>query len=311
MGSNHSETQGHSEARGSLHRLDLRLPPLPHTLPRVLERLHAPGTLSVEEVTDVVREDPAVLSRILKHVNSSYYGLRRSVTDVERAVCMMGPRAAAGTVVGLSVLGIDDLMDGPAGPCVRSLLRHSEATAVVARYLLNQNAPRRRQNAPTEPTSPGDAGFTEGFLHDFGKLILIYNYPDTALALYQNDAFQEDLAAPAPHVLEQRAFGCNHMEAGGYAASEMNFPQGLVDVIRHHHDLDGAHGQTDTPGTLKAVRTANRSTRAMGPAFAGVHPTDPDPDRDPPAPPSAQAGVPGTDGTAKRSMPLLGDHTDT
>lgn len=306
MGSNHSEAQDHSEARGSLHRLDLRLPPLPHTLPHILERLHAPEPLSVGEVTGVVREDPAVLSRILKHVNSSYYGLRRSVTDVERAVCMMGPRAAAGTVVSLSMLGIDDLMDGPAEPCVRRLLRHSEATAVVARYLLNEKTPRR-QKASTEPTSPGDTGFTEGFLHDFGKLILIYNYPDTALGLYQNDAFQEDPAAPDPHVLEQRAFGCNHMEAGGYAASEMNFPQGLVDVIRYHHDLDGAQGRTDTLETLKAVRTANRSARAMGPAFAGVHPIDTDPDRDPPAAPSARADVPDTDGTEERSMPPLGD----
>lgn len=266
MGSNHPG------ARGSLHRLDLRLPPLPHTLPHLLERLHTPGPLSVEEVTGVVREDPAVLGRILKHVNSSYYGLRRSVTDVERAVSVMGPQAAIGTVVSLCMLEIDDLMDGPAEPCVRRLLRHSEATAVITRYLLNGPAPQGRQDAPTGPTPSRDDGFTEGFLHDFGKLVLIYNYPDKALALYQDEAVREDVSDP--HVLEQRVFGCNHVEAGSYAASEMNFPQGLVDVIRYHHDLEGARGRTDAMETLKAVRTANRSTKAMGPAFAGVHPID-------------------------------------
>lgn len=265
---------GYPNDQGSLHRLDLRLPPLPQTLPQVLELLHAPDALTVEDIAGIVQGDPAVLTRILKHVNSAYYGLRRSVSDVERAVAMMGPKTAVGIVVSLCMLEIDELMEGPAGPCYRNLLRHSEATAFLARYLLDESALQRRDEAPEEEIVCAGDGFTEGLLHDFGKLVLIYNYPEKAISLYENRMFQEYLAETDQRELEQLVFGCDHTEAGGYAASELNFPRRLVDVIRYHHDLDAAQGKANTMNTLRAVGAANRSTKAMGPAFIGVHPTD-------------------------------------
>jgi len=251
----------------------LRLPPLPQTLAEILKVLHAPGAPTAEDVAAVIRRDPAVLTCILKHINSAYYGLRRSVTDIDRAVHMMGPKTAVGTVVSLCLLEIDELMDGPAGPCVRNLLRHSEATAFLTRYLLREAPPREQESADERSSAKSD-GFTEGLLHDFGKLVLIYNYPEKAVSLYKNRVFQDYLAETDQRTLEQLVFGYDHTEAGGYAASEMNFPQGLIDVIRYHHDLDEAQGRTGAMETLKAVGAANRSTKAMGPSFAGVHPTD-------------------------------------
>lgn len=269
-------SNGQPKETGNLGRLDLRLPPLPRTLSQALELLHAPGSPTVEDVARIVRRDPAVLTRILKQTNSAYYGLRRSVTDVNRAVSMMGPKKAVGTVVSLCILEIDELMEGPAGPCSQNLLRHSEATAFLTRYLLNEGTPPYRQAVPQEPTSSESDGFTAGLLHDFGKLVLIYNYPEKAISLYETRMFEEYLSETDPRVLERLVFGCDHTEAGGYAASEMNFPQDLIDVIRYHHDLDDAQGKTDAMETLRAVGAANRSTKAMGPAFRGVHPTDAD-----------------------------------
>ncbi len=266
---------GPSKAQGSLRRLDLCLPPLPQTLPKVLKVLHAPGPPTAEDVAGVVQGDPAVLTRILKHVNSAYYGLRRSVADVERAVAMMGPETAIGIVVSLCMLEIDELTKGPAGPCYRNLLRHSEATAFLTRYLVAEHLlDEEAQQQGQDETFPAGNGFTEGLLHDFGKLVLIYNYPEKAISFYEDRMFQEYLSETDQRVLEQLVFGCDHTEAGGYAASELNFPQGLIDVIRYHHDVDDAHGKTDAMNTLRVVGAANRFTKAMGPAFIGVHPTD-------------------------------------
>jgi len=273
MKNGHAETNGHAQAQDSLRHLDLRLPPLPQTLSRILKVLHASEVPTAEDVAEVIRRDPAVLSCILQHINSAYYGLRRSVTDIERAVHMMGPKTAVGTVVSLCLLEIDELMEGPAEPCVRSLLRHSEATAFLTRYLLNEGIPREQEPTETGGSTSTD-GFTEGLLHDFGKLVLIYNYPKKAVSLYESRIFEDYLAERDPRTLEQLVFGYDHTQAGGYAASEMNFPQELIDVIRHHHNLDEADGRTNAMQTLRAVGAANRSTKAMGSAFAGVHPTD-------------------------------------
>lgn len=255
--------------QGSLHRLELRLPPLPQTLPQVLELLHEPGFVTTEDLTEVVQGDPAAVARLLKHINSAYYGLRRSITSVERAIRMMGPTTAAGTVISLCMLDMSELMEGPAGTCFTRLLRHSEGTAFLSRYLLNRSSPDEGPPTP-EDDGPGAAGFTEGLLHDFGKLVLIYNYPEKAVALYEDKVFEEYLAGVDERELEQLVFGCDHTEAGGYAATEMNFPPALIDVIRHHHDPEAVEDKTASVQMVRAVSAANLATKAMGSAFVGV-----------------------------------------
>lgn len=263
-----------SEVQGSLRSLDLRLPPLPQTLPQVLKLLHEPGFVTAEDLTEVVQGDPAAVARLLKHINSAYYGLRRSITDVERAIRMMGPTTASGTVISLCMLEMSEMMEGPAESCFRRLLRHSEGTAFLTRHLLNGEAPQRGEESPAEGERPGGDGFTEGLLHDFGKLVLIYNYPEKAVSLYEDKVFEEYLSETNQLVLEQLVFGRNHTEAGGYAASEMNFPRQLIDVIRYHHDPDDPKVRKDSEETARAVSAANLATKAMGSSFVGVHPTE-------------------------------------
>ncbi|WP_262507532.1 HDOD domain-containing protein [Salinibacter ruber] len=88
----------------ALRDLDLRVPPFPRTLPSVLELLHEPGFTDPEDLTEIVQHDPAATARLLKQINSAYYGLRRSISDVGRAIRMMGTTTAAGSVVSLGML---------------------------------------------------------------------------------------------------------------------------------------------------------------------------------------------------------------
>ena len=258
-----------SSESGNLHGLELRLPPLPQTLPEILNLLHAPELTDPEEMTQIVQRDPSVVARLLQQVNSAYYGLRRSITSVERAIRMLGPSAAAGAVISLSMIKIRKLLDGPAGPCYTHLVRHSVGTAFLARYLIRELPD---ESGPTaEPT--GTDGFTEGLLHDFGKLVLIYNYPEEAVALYEQRSFTHHLSDAEGCALEQLVFGCDHTEAGAYAASALHFPSSLVEVIRYHHAPSNAPG--DAPSrALRAVCGANEAIKAMDPSFVGVRPTE-------------------------------------
>lgn len=259
--------------QGSLGSLELRLPPLPQTLPQVLELLHGSGFVAADDLAEIVHRDPAAVARLLKRINSAYYGLRRSITSVERAIRMMGPTTATGTVISLCMLKMGELMEGPAETCFVRLLRHGEGTALLTQYLLDQaSSPDDERPSPDEADEPrGGDGFTEGLLHDFGKLVLIYNYPEKAVSLYETKVFEEYLSDTDERELEQLVFGCDHTEAGRYAASEMNFPPVLIDVIRHHHDPERGRAETASTQMLRAVSAANRATKAMGPAFAGVH----------------------------------------
>jgi len=257
----------------TLRGLDLQLPPLPRTLPRVLGLLHEPGFVRPEDMTEVVQHDPGAVARLLKQINSAYYGLRRSITDVERAIRMMGATTAAGAVVSLGMLRMRELADGAASDCFTRLIRHSEATGFLVGDLLNQ---LNGEQPPSDAEENGiaDAGFTEGLLHDFGKLVLLYNYPEKAVSLYQENVFEEYFAETDDRELEQLVFGCDHCEAGAFAGLELNFPSTLVDVMRHHHEPDEVSPEEESLSTARAVYAANRVTKAMGESLAGIHPCE-------------------------------------
>lgn len=259
---------------GTLGKLDLRLPPLPRTLPEVLRLLHVDGLVEPEAIANVVRNDPAAVAQLLWRINSSYYGLRRSIKDVERAIRMMGPTSAAGAIVGHSMAKMRELLDGPAGSCFTRLIRHSEGTAYFAHYLMSELADSEGSvdgRPAGDRGSIGD-GFTEGLLHDFGKLVLLYNFPKKAVQLYEKDRVGEKMRAYEQRKLERTTFGCDHAEAGAYAALEMDFPPVLYQVIRYHHQPEGSDAGETSLRTVRAVSAANLAMKAMGKDYAGVRP---------------------------------------
>jgi len=262
-------------SNASLRALDLRVPPFPRTLPRVLELLHEPEITDPAALTEIVQHDPAATARLLKQINSAYYGLRRSITDVGRAIRMMGATTAAGSVVSLGMLRMDELADGAVDACFQRFIRHSEATGFLTRTLLDglPTGPSAHGPAPDAADGLGGTGFAEGLLHDFGKLVLFYNYPEKAAALYEEKRFRAHLQEADDRTLERLVFGCDHCTAGAYAALELHFPQRLVDVVRHHH-APPPEADAASERVLRAVRAANLAAKAMGPPLAGVAPSE-------------------------------------
>lgn len=224
--------------------------------------MQRPRKLEIGAVTEMVQRDPVVVARLLNIVNSAYYGLRRQVTSSERAVVMLGPVAVIGIVVGMQMLKLRELMDGPAGACFNRLSRHSVATAFISRHIIEKS-----QRSPRSRRARAATCFTAGLLHDFGKIILVYNYPEKAAALYDGGNFGSAVKAADDLELEQLVFGYDHAEAGEYVARKLNFPEILVEVIRHHHNPRARTGDGETDRTIRAVAAGNVAATAMGHAF--------------------------------------------
>lgn len=229
-----------------------------------------PEKMNVGPITKIVRRDPVVAARLLHTANSAHYGVRKQIGSVDRAVVMLGPVAVAGIVLGMHMLRLRAILEGPAAECIQRLVRHSTATAYLTRYLLDHapsfgDAPSPQANGTAARLSRGmGMPFTCGLLHDFGKIILIYNYQDDALHVYGRDVIAEAAAVQDGREAERRHFGCDHTEAGAFAARKLHFPEALVDVIRHHHDPPT---QATDPGTHRIIRVtaaANLAAKAMG-----------------------------------------------
>ncbi len=250
---------------GTLQRLELRCPPLPQTLLEAMDLIERPEKLEVGPVTRMVERDPIVIARLLHIVNSAYYGLRHSVSSAERAVVMLGPVAVAGIVVGMNMLKLRNTLHGPAAEAFRRLTRHSVATAFITRHIM-EGAPRDRNQSSQRAARMG-VSFTAGMLHDFGKIILVYNFPDEAVGFYDPRGLGQSVRAEDPRHLEQLLFGCDHCEAGEYVARKLNFPEVLTRIIALHHSPEEATGDPDSERLRRVVAVANASAKAMGFAF--------------------------------------------
>ncbi len=253
-------------ARATLGRLELRCPPLPQTLIEATKLIDEPEQLEVGPVTEMVQRDPIVVAKLLHIVNSAYYGLRRTINSVERTVVMLGPVAVAGIVVGMNILKLNSILEGPAGRCFNQLIRHSIATAFLVRHLM-EGSPRKHRSFAKGKAARVGVSFTAGLLHDFGKIILIYNYPEEALALYEQRALHRQLIVPDVRDVEQLVFGCDHTEAGEFVARKLGFPDSLTDVIRFHHEPERTSGDAETDRLVRATAAANLAAKAMGFAF--------------------------------------------
>lgn len=253
-------------AQRTLSRLELRCPPLPQTLVEAMDLIEHPEKLEVGPVAEMVQRDPVVIARLLHIVNSAYYGLRHSISSAERAVVMLGPVAVAGIVVGMNMLKLRKAIDGPVEASFNSLIRHSLATAFLTRHLLDGSPRDRTAYARQNPNRIG-VSFTAGLLHDFGKIILVFNYPTEAVEFYQKQTLIKHVEDPDLRVLEQLLFGYDHTEAGEFVARKLNFPDLLVDVIRLHHEPVYPTGTTESDQLLRATSAANLASKAMGYAF--------------------------------------------
>lgn len=257
-----------NEARATLGRLELRCPPLPQTLVQAASLIDDPEQLEVGPVTAMVQRDPIVVAKLLHIVNSAYYGLRSSINSVERAVVMLGPVGVTGIVVGMNMMRLNAVLEGSALSCFDRLIRHSIATAFLARHLV-EGVAGQGPAARSLPVARVGVSFTAGLLHDFGKIILTYNAPETAGTVYGPDDMNALVTDLDPLGYEQLVFGFDHLEAGEFVARKLNFPDILTDVIRSHHEpvLDAVGDQSAR--LTRMVAAADLAAKAFGHGIAG------------------------------------------
>ena len=247
--------------------LDLRCPLLPQTLTEAATQLGDPDNLDVNRVIALVERDPVLLTQLLKSVNSAYYGLSRTITSPDRAVMLLGPVTVVGLVAGMSLTRLRAGKTPEAAAASQTVIAHSLATAYLAQRLVES------ADSSTRPAQSGEA-YTAGLLHDFGKLVLLHNFPEVA-PLYLNHAAEssQDL-----HDREREATGFDHTEAGERAAARSGFPPDLAHAVRHHHaeDFTSLDGATEASVfILRAVSTASYGAIHLGfPAGYTPEPTD-------------------------------------
>lgn len=203
------------------------LPSLPEIYLRVSQQLEDENA-SVEQIGITVQNDPAISSRVLKMVNSAYYGLPNQVASIDQAVTLLGRERLKHILIGPVLRGVFSSQDDPAFS-MQAFWQHSIKTAIIARHLAQQS---------TQIDEP-EAMFTAGLLHDIGKLLLINKYPERMLAAeeYMIQKRVDILSA------ELSQIGLTHTAVGEALMDHWGLPKLLIDCAASHHEVvhDGAN----------------------------------------------------------------------
>jgi putative nucleotidyltransferase with HDIG domain len=195
------------------------LPTLPVVAFQIGEVVHS-KTASIQQVADLLRSDPATSAKLLRLVNSPYFGIPGGVSDIARAIPFVGFSTLYQLVLSISVL--DALKIGPGGHDPRALWTHSLTVATAAREL----AEEIRFDDPS-------ACFTAGLLHDMGEIALAKLAPDLVAAAFETMRAE----AVAIDVAERRHGLTPHDRAGSRLARRWKFPAALVTPIEQHHAI--------------------------------------------------------------------------
>jgi len=205
------------------------LPSLPSLYLQLTEELRSPDVSAVR-IGQIVSKDLAMTSKILQIVNSAYFGLSRQISSIERAILLMGLEMLRSFVLSVEVFSMFEAKK-MAGLAVAGLWRHSMHCAALARRI----AVSERFNRDGV-----DHIATAAFLHDIGKLMMANEKPD----LYRAVSHLVKSENIAPFEAEQKVFGFDHAEAGGYLLSRWKLPKAVVQPVRWHHTPSGANDET-------------------------------------------------------------------
>lgn len=237
-----------------LERLDIDLPALPHTFLMAMGLSREADRISIDEVVEIIQNDPGIVARVLRTVNSAYYGMRREITSIHRAVIALGPQAVLGIVMSLSLVDVKKHMHITSSNTFQRLVQHCIAVGYLAGKIVSMS--RLTEEILAEEHDFPNEAFMLGLLHDFGKMVLYYNFPDEAIPFYDTIRIEGEYGQSLL-IEEREVFGVDHVVAGKYLMQELNFLSTMESAVGLHHSYDGTGSHTPAVQYLLNVVVAS------------------------------------------------------
>ncbi|MFO8031335.1 MAG: HDOD domain-containing protein [Desulfohalobiaceae bacterium] len=228
---------------------EIQLLTLPDIYHRIMEVLNSPRSSAVH-VAEVVSKDSSLSAKLLKLVNSPFYGFNTKVDTISRAIALLGVNKLVTLAQGIAVVRV--FRDIPSQIVdMHAFWKHSVGCGVLAKLLAAQKAGLEEERF-----------FVAGLLHDIGRMIMFKSMPlmmsRCILLSLQNRVILQQA--------EKQLLKFDHAALGQKLCAKWLLPQNLSDMISCHH----APMQTSTL-TIEAgiVHTADILCHALGLGLSG------------------------------------------
>jgi HD-like signal output (HDOD) protein len=231
----------------------VELPSVPAVFSEMVEALQNPET-DIETIGAIIVKDGAMTAKILKLVNSAFFGLGHKIADPNEAVAYLGTDTIKSLVLFANAFAEYERIQLE-GFSIESLWAHSLVAARAAKMVATHEDAERKLT---------DEAYVAGLLHDVGKLVFAANLAeDYQKALNLARAKKITLAAA-----EREIFGADHADIGGYILGLWGLPVPVVEAIALHHRPRKVAQKTFSP--LTAVHVGNVLASAEKPSVPNV-----------------------------------------
>ena len=197
------------------------IPSLPEIVNKVIELVQNPNS-SASQLAKLIANDAGLTARVLRLVNSAYYGFPRQISSIQHSIAILGFTTIRGLVLSSSIFKVFAPKDNQAKMLdYKKLWKHSLLCAIISKHINRILKIQDNENL-----------FSSSILHDMGKIILDqYDHGNYIMAL--TDCSDSDLVGNLAH--EKRYCGLNHCEVGHLIAEHWNLPEAIGETIRYHH----------------------------------------------------------------------------
>jgi len=200
------------------------------------------------QIAEIIRRDPSLTARLLRMVNSVYFGLTAKVNNIEEAVFYLGLRQIRELSMATPVIEeLEKINRTSLRLPWRDLWKHSIGSAIMTREIL----------ATTTLLIDDDTDYIIGLLHNVGKVVMA-------------SAFQEEFAKVVESnfksisevcVLERELIGWDHARIGGYYLQRHQLSSEITDAVYYHNDPENAPNHSFYAA---AVQVADHLVRYAG-----------------------------------------------
>jgi len=219
-----------------------RLPSL-RSVENALRELLNSDRRYTHQIAEIIRRDPSLTARLLRLVNSVYFGLSTPINNIEDAVFYLGIRQIRRLAMVTPVIEDFQRLAGNTPFPWRAFWQHCIGVAIMTREVIGC------VQTPTD-----DSDYVAGLIHDMGKIVMAATFPNHFVEIQRRIAVE-----PRPlQELEQEVLGIQHTELGALYLQNHNLPDIMIETALYHHEPEraGQHAQT-----IAAVQIANLLVR--------------------------------------------------
>ena len=211
------------------------LPVVPHVASRVMDEVTNPRT-TAERIANIISQDQALLGRIMRVSNSTFYRRRIPITTLEGAIVRLGPNLVRDLTISLSTRSLFRSIS-----TVEELLwKHTIAVGIAAQQIAHQTGFGNPQEA-----------FVGGVLHDTGKIVLInHNLDKYLVCLREHRQSNQEIFE-----IEREHYHFDHADVGGVLLEKWNLSKSLQKAVRNHHSVIDAPSEYEP--LTRAVAAGN------------------------------------------------------